>query len=104
MRKLTTKVIEVCEICGELPEDCFCDEIYGECDCDACCEECLEAVELTDEEEELRLIEESLEDVLQAEGCPNCTFETLLDLAYTFKEVGFQDARDLMTSVLDDME
>ena len=103
MRKLKIKVIEVCEDCGELPEDCFCDEIDDECGCD--CDACREVAELTDEEEEeLRLIEEYLTDILQVAGCPQHTFEILLELAYTFKEVGFQDARDLMASVLDDME
>lgn len=78
------------------------DEDYEDCcDCDAC----REAAELTDgQEEELRIIEQSLTEVLQANGCPDCTFEILLDLVYTFKEIGRADTRDLMRDVLDDMD
>ena len=84
-------------------EEDLIDEFDDECDCD--CDACREAAELTDEqEEELRLIEQSLTEVLQANGCPDCTFETLLDLAYTFKEIGRADTRDLMRDVLDDMD
>ena len=65
--------IQYCEL--EEFEDEDCEDC---CDCDAC----REAAELTDgQEEELRLIEQSLEEVLKTEGCQNCIFETLLDLA-----------------------
>jgi hypothetical protein len=69
--------------------------------CDGDCENC----ELNDEEEEeLSLIADYVEKVLNANGCVDCTFEALIDLAYAFKNIGYRDCKDYVQSCIDDLE
>ena len=83
-------------------EECMDDEDIDYEDCD-CCDDIEN--ELTDEqEEELLLIADYLKKILEANGCPECTFETLVELSYAFRNIGFRDCKDYVQSCVDDID
>lgn len=90
-------IIYFCELEDCENDDCDC------CDCDEY--EFAEDIELTEEQEEkLRVLLECLEDILAVDGCPSCTFEILAQACNRFEEIGFQNCKDLMQCVLDDLD
>jgi hypothetical protein len=94
------KFIQVCEDCGELIDRCICEELEDDI-CDGNCENC----ELNDEEEdEFQIIETFVNRVLKTNGCPECIFDALHELAETFKEIGFSACKDMIQDCLDDID
>jgi hypothetical protein len=76
----------------------------NKCGCD-CCDEFDCECDLTDQEiEEIKMISEFAEDIIENDLCEDCVFEVLLKVFTIGKEIGFDDARDLMSEILGDLE
>lgn len=60
---------------------------------------------LSDQEiEEIKMISEFAEDIIENDLCEDCVFEILLKVFMIGKEIGFDDARDLMSEILGELE
>lgn len=85
---------------------CELEDYIDDYDDEICCEDCEGCdCELTDgQEEELKLILDYLEQILEVNGCPQCTYEVLLNATQTFKGIGRQDAKDYFRFCLDEID
>lgn len=66
------------------------------------CEECKQEVKLTPEEQyECEMLGDFVDRILDAQGCPHCIFDALMDLYYIGKEDGYEDCEEDLMEFLD---
>lgn len=76
-------------------KDFYNDKIY-ECDCDDCCCNDVEVVL------EAELINEAIEEIFEALPCPHCVADVVTELAYKFKDIGWDNHKDFIREINED--
>ncbi len=78
---------------------------YGECVCDGDCE-CCECEETDDvdesEQEEFRLIGETIAKIFDVYPCPDCVADAVIQLAYMFRDIGWVNHQDYIREMNED--
>lgn len=75
---------------------------YGEYVCDGDCE-CCECEEIDDsEEEEIRVIGETIQKIFEVYPCPECVADAVMELAFRFRDIGWTNHKDYISACNED--